>query len=126
VNADIMVLIIEDEAKLRRTVAAYLEDSGYVIREAANGREGIERFAEIKPDVVLTDLRMPEMNGMEVLGWLRLHSPSTPAIVITGTGDQFAPASVLEAGAKMCLVKPINDLAVLDAAIQQVLGLNRN
>ena len=125
-SAATTVLIIEDETQLRRTVAAYLEDSGYVISEAANGREGIEKFAAVKPDVVLTDLRMPEMNGMEVLGWLRLHSPQTPVIVITGTGDEFAPAGVLEAGAKICLTKPINDLAALDAAIQQVLQQNRS
>ena len=125
-SAAVMVLIIEDEAKLRRTVAAYLEDSGYAIGEAANGREGIERFLEIRPDVVLTDLRMPEVNGMEVLGWLKRHSPQTPVIVITGTGDQFAPAAVLEAGASVCLAKPVNDLAVLDMAIQQVLSKNRS
>ena len=123
-SAAAKVLVIEDEAKLRRTVAAYLEDSGYVIFEAANGREGIERFVENQPDVVLTDLRMPELNGVEVVKWLRQHSPQTPVIVITGTGDEFAPADVLAAGAKLCLAKPINYLALLDAAISQVLGHN--
>lgn len=123
-NSSPAVLIIEDEAHLRRTVAAYLEDSGYVIHQAGNGREGIERFRQLRPDVVLTDLRMPEMNGIEVIRWLKQNSPGTPVIVITGTGDETAPAAVMADGAKMCLNKPINDLAVLDNAIQQVLSEN--
>jgi sigma-B regulation protein RsbU (phosphoserine phosphatase) len=116
------VLIIEDEDKLRRTVAAYLEDSGYLVTEAGNGREGIEQFEKNRPCVVLTDLRMPEMNGLEVIVWLQQNSPGTPIIVITGTGDECAPAAVIAAGAKMCLSKPINDLALLDTAIRQVLN----
>jgi sigma-B regulation protein RsbU (phosphoserine phosphatase) len=115
------ILIIEDESQLRRTMAAYLEDSGYLILEAANGREGIARFAENKPDLVLTDLRMPEMNGIEVVTWIHQNSPQTPVIVITGTGDQRAMDTAVAAGAKMCMVKPINDLADLDSAIKKVL-----
>ena len=120
-NTPQTVLIIEDEAKLRRAVAAYLEDSGYLIVEAANGREGIEQFSKNKPDAVLTDLRMPEMNGIEVVTWLQQNSPQTPVIVISGTGDQHAVETALAAGAKMYLTKPINDLAELDTAIKSVL-----
>jgi len=116
-----MVLIIEDEDKLRRTIAAFLEDSGYRVLEAANGREGLECFAAGRPDVVLTDLRMPEMNGIEVIIQLKRSSPLTPVIVITGTGDHLAVAAALDAGARKCLAKPINDLAELEAAIRQVL-----
>ena len=116
------VLIIEDETKLRRAVAAYLEDSGYLILEAENGREGIARIAAHQPDVVLTDLRMPEMNGIEVVTWMQQHSPRIPVIVISGTGDQHAVDTSLAAGAKLYLTKPIVDLAELDVAIQKVLA----
>jgi CheY-like chemotaxis protein len=115
------VLIIEDETKLRRTVAAYLEDSGYQVLEAVNGREGVERITQHRPDLVLTDLRMPEMNGLEVVAWIQRHSPQTPVIVVSGTGDQQAVDTSLAAGAKLYLTKPIADLAELEIAIRKVL-----
>ena len=125
-NTGRTVLIIEDEERLRKTIAAYLEDSGYLIIQAANGREGLELFAERKPDIVLTDLRMPEMNGVEVVTWLRENNPHTPVIVFTGTGDQRAQAAVLDQGAKACIAKPIHDLAELEAAIEQALLPEQN
>ena len=121
-NTPQTVLIIEDEAKLRRAVAAYLEDSGYRILEAENGREGIARIAAHQPDLVLTDLRMPEMNGIEVVTWMQQHCPKTPVIVISGTGDQHAVDTSMAAGAKLYLTKPIVDLSELEVAIQKVLA----
>ena len=115
------VLVIEDEDRLRQTIAAYLEDSGYLITQAANGRKGIEVFAQRNPDIVLTDLRMPDMNGVEVVAWLRENSPHTPIIVFTGTGDQRSQAAVLGQGVRACIAKPIHDLAELEAAIEQAL-----
>ena len=113
--------MIEDETGMRRSVCAYLEDSGYVVLQAENGREGVEVFASGKPDLVLTDLRMPEMNGVEVVKQIKLSSPSTPVIVLTGTGDPDAQAEALRFGAKMCLLKPVKDLAELELAIAQAL-----
>ena len=116
------ILMIEDEPGLRRSVAAYLEDSGYVVLQAANGREGLEVFTAQQPDLVLTDLRMPEMNGVEVVTRVRALSPGTPVIVLTGTGDQNAQAEALQRGAKLCLAKPVNDLAELETAIARALA----
>ena len=115
------VLVIEDEDKLRRAMVAYLEDSGYIISEAANGREGLESFTRNKTDLVLTDLRMPEKNGIEVVKWMTQNSPDTPVIVITGTGDQHAVDTAMAAGARMYFIKPISDLAELDAAIRSLI-----
>ena len=116
------ILMIEDEPDLRRSVSAYLEDSGYVVLQAGDGRAGVELFTARKPDLVLTDLRMPELNGVEVVTRVKQASPGTPVIVLTGTGDQDAQAEALRRGAQVCLVKPIKDLAALETAIAQALA----
>jgi CheY-like chemotaxis protein len=115
------ILLVEDEASFRRSVAAYLEDSGYQIFEAGNSEEGLMLFEREKPDIVVTDLRMPGMGGMALIDRLRASHPETPILVLTGTGDQFAQAAALEKGACECVLKPITDLAILEAAIERAL-----
>jgi CheY-like chemotaxis protein len=116
------VLVIEDDLSFRRTITAYLKDSGYRIIEAAEGREGTILFQQEKPDIVLTDLRMPVTDGFEFIAWLKLISPATPVLAISGTADQNAVATALTLGAQRCILKPILDLSVLENAIEQVLS----
>jgi CheY-like chemotaxis protein len=116
------VLVIEDDLSFRRTITAYLTDSGYRIIEAAEGREGTILFQQEKPDLVITDLRMPVMDGFEFIAWLKLISPATPVLAISGTADQKAVAAALTLGAQRCILKPILDLSVLENAIEQVLS----
>jgi CheY-like chemotaxis protein len=116
------VLVIEDDLSFRRTITAYLTDSGYRIIEAAEGREGTILFQQEKPDLVITDLRMPVMDGFEFIAWLKLISPATPVLAISGTADQNAVAAALTLGAQRCILKPILDLSVLENAIEQVLS----
>jgi len=116
------VLVIEDEPGFRRSVAAYLEDSGYRVVEAGDGISGIELFAMVKPDVVLTDMRMPGMTGFEVIALIREKNPKTPVIVVSGTGDEGAGSTALGQGARGFITKPINDLQELVAAIERVLA----
>ncbi len=61
------ILTIDDDESVRLSIAHYLEDSGYEVLQASNGHEGLKIFHEQKPDVVLLDLRMPEMDGLSVL-----------------------------------------------------------
>ncbi|PLX96670.1 MAG: hypothetical protein C0622_14475, partial [Desulfuromonas sp.] len=81
-----VILTIDDEESIRDSFCLFLEDYDYQILEAANGREGIEIFLREKPDLVLCDLRMPEVDGLEVLDRIHSESPDTPIIVISGTG----------------------------------------
>jgi CheY-like chemotaxis protein len=113
------VLIIEDDRMLRLTLAAYLEDCGYGVVEANHGVQGMAVFAQEHPDVVVCDLRMPELDGFGVLAQLRQQSPATPVVIVTGTGDTGAKTEALAAGARACFLKPINDLGELTAVIQQ-------
>jgi phosphoserine phosphatase RsbU/P len=120
-NSSGKVLIIEDDPQLRMTLTAYLEDSGYTIFEAVDGLEGLEVFTENRPEIVLTDLRMPKMDGFAVITRIKELSPTTPVIAFTGTGDSLAADNALHLGARECLFKPI-DLSILEAAVKMQLN----
>jgi len=115
------VLIIEDDPLLRLTLTAYMEDSGYTVLEAADGLEGLEIFTRESPDIVLTDLRMPKLDGLEVITTIKTQSPATPVIAFTGTGDPLAANNALHHGACECLLKPIEDMSLLEAAVVKAL-----
>lgn len=107
------ILVIDDESSVRDSIAAFLEDSGYRILTAANGREGLDLFAKEQPDLVLTDLQMPEVRGMEVLASIRSSSPDTPVIVISGAGTITDVVDALRAQAWDYILKPIADMEIL-------------
>jgi sigma-B regulation protein RsbU (phosphoserine phosphatase) len=115
------VLVIEDDAQFRLTLTAYLEDSGYTILEAADGLEGLEVFTRARPDIVLTDLRMPKMDGLRVIAAIKALNPVTPVIAITGTRDPLAEENALSLGVWRCLFKPIVDLSDLEAVVMKAI-----
>ncbi|MEY3183117.1 MAG: hypothetical protein RLZ35_1102 [Pseudomonadota bacterium] len=119
--APLKILSIDDEYMIRRTIIAYLEDSGFTMFEAENGRIGLEVFRKEKPDLVLTDLQMPEMGGLEVLKNITKESPETPVVVISGAGGMNDVIEALRLGAWDYLTKPITDLAVLEHTVHKCL-----
>ncbi len=121
----IRILTIDDEENIRDSFRLYLEDFDYQVIEAKNGREGLELFAREKPDLVLCDLRMPEIDGLEVLSRIREQSPDTPIIVVSGTGVIGDAIEAVRRGAWNYLLKPIQDLSTLQHAIDQALERTR-
>lgn len=111
------ILSIDDEDALRESIVAYLEDSGFTVYEARDGAEGLAKFRELKPDLVLSDLQMPVMGGLAVLEALQQESPDTPVIVISGAGNMSDAIEALRLGAWDYLLKPIKDMAVLEHAV---------
>lgn len=120
-NEPTRVLSIEDEVTVRRSILAYLEDSGFEVLEADNGRTGIEIFDQEHPDVVLCDLRMPELDGLSVLARIAQSAPETPILIVSGTGDMADAIEALKLGAWDYITKPIQDMAVLEHAINKSL-----
>lgn len=112
------VLLIDDDKLVRLCLHAYLEDSGYQVHDAQGGREGLDRFTLERPDIVLTDLRMPDMDGFELIAALRSISPATPVIVISGAGDEGA----LQGVANGFLLKPIINMRDMISLIERLLG----
>ena len=119
------ILTIEDEDTVRKSIVAYLEDSGFEMIEADNGRAGIEMFEQERPDVVLCDLRMPEVDGLQVLAHIAAESPETPLIIVSGTGDISDAIQALKIGAWDYIMKPVQDLAVLEHSIAKALERSR-
>jgi serine phosphatase RsbU (regulator of sigma subunit) len=111
------ILTIDDDRVVRESIAAYLEDSGYTMFEAINGKEGIEIFRREQPDLVLCDLRMPEVDGLEVLEVITSEAPSVPIIMISGAGLISDVVEALRLGAWDYLVKPITDMEVLEHTV---------
>ncbi|WP_319523312.1 sigma 54-interacting transcriptional regulator [uncultured Desulfosarcina sp.] len=119
------VLIIDDEDIIRDSVATYLGDSGFTVHQAGDGREGLQRFQEIRPDVVLLDLRMPRMDGLDVLEAISGELDQVPVIVVTGAGVLQDAVAALRLGAFDFVTKPIVDMAVLEHAVLRALERNR-
>ncbi|MFO7813604.1 MAG: EAL domain-containing protein [Pelovirga sp.] len=116
-----LILTIDDEDQIRNSFQLFLEDHDFDVVEAKNGREGLEVFRRDKPDLVLCDLRMPEMDGLEVLQTIRAESPDTPIVVVSGTGIIGDAIEAIHRGAWNYLLKPIQDMSVLLHAINQEL-----
>lgn len=120
-RSKIRILAIEDEDLLREYVCDYLEDIGFVTMQADNGRKGMELIRSEMPDLVLTDLRMPEMNGLDVLATLQRDFPEIPVIVISGTGSLNDVVQTLKFGAWDYILKPIHDYTILELSVKRVL-----
>lgn len=120
-----LILTIDDEDQIRNSFRLFLEDHDFDIVEAKNGREGLDIFRRRKPDLVLCDLRMPEMDGLEVLQAIKSESPDTPIVVVSGTGIIGDAIEAIRRGAWNYLLKPIQDLSVLLHAINQELERSR-
>ncbi len=120
-----VILTMDDAEILREAMAAYLENHGYRVLQAADGREGLEIFEAARPDLVLIDLRMPVLGGMDVLAKLRQAAPETPTIVVSGTGLLQDALEAIRLGAWDFITKPMADMAVLLHAVQKALDRAR-
>jgi len=116
-----LVLIIDDEPSLRSIFATYLKRNGFEILEAEDGQEGIRLFREKDPDLLLCDMRMPKMDGLEVLKLVRKEKPQKPIIMISGAGLINDVVDALRLGAWDYLLKPLSDKAVLFHAVNSCL-----
>ena len=100
------ILVIDDDENLRDTVALMLEKEGFRAMVAAEGRTGFEQTLMLRPDLVLVDLRLPGMSGIEVCKQLRGAFVTTPIIVLSAVGDEIDKVLLLEIGADDYVVKP--------------------
>ncbi|NOY13089.1 MAG: EAL domain-containing protein [Deltaproteobacteria bacterium] len=120
-----LILTIDDEENIRDSFRLFLEDFEYNVIEAANGREGIDIIQKKKPDLVLCDLRMPDVDGLQVLQFIKENTPDIPIIVVSGTGVIGDAIEAIRHGAWNYLLKPIQDMSVLLHAISQALERSR-
>jgi two-component system response regulator HydG len=114
------VLIVDDEASARSGLEKLLRQEGYSVDAAADGAAALELAAERPPDIVVTDLKMPRMDGIELLSKLRDQDPDLPVIVVTAFGDVGSAVQAMRSGAEDYLTKPV-DFDALVLAIERAL-----
>ncbi|HHL2365285.1 TPA: two-component system response regulator RssB [Pseudomonas aeruginosa] len=116
------LLIIDDDEVVRESLAAYLEDSNFKVLQALNGLQGLQIFESEQPDLVICDLRMPQIDGLELIRRIRQTASETPIIVLSGAGVMSdAVEEALRLGAADYLIKPLEDLAVLEHSVRRAL-----
>ena len=114
------ILVIDDDESLRDTIGVLLEQEGFKAVLAADGRTGFEQALTLKPDLMLVDLRLPGMSGIEVCKQIRGSGVATPIIVLSAIGDEIDKVLLLELGADDYIVKPFGTRELL-ARIRAVL-----
>ena len=115
---DNTILLVDDEAGIRKVLGISLQDSGYDVHTAENGQEALRLFKEIDPPIVLTDIKMPDIDGIELLRRIKEEDPDTEVIMFTGHGDMDLAIKSLKHDATDFVTKPIND-EVLDIALKR-------
>jgi len=112
------ILLVDDEEGIRRVLDISLTDIGYQVFTAGDGVEALEVFKKQRPPIVLTDIKMPGMDGIELLKEIKEENPDTEVIMITGHGDMDLAIESLKLDATDFITKPIND-EVLEIALKR-------
>ena len=112
VKKDWKLLLIDDDPGIRKVMSITLEDAGYAVRTAASGEEGLALCLESSPEIVITDIRMPGMDGLEVLRCVKEKYPDIEVIVVTAFSELDFAVKALQLGASDFITKPVNDDAL--------------
>lgn len=116
---ELKLLYVEDETDTREELSRFLKRRIGSLVTAANGMEGLEKFKLHQPDLVITDLRMPEMSGMEMLEQIRLIDPICPVIIISALSDSATLLDAVQKGIAHYVVKPV-DPSELQLVLEKV------
>ena len=109
------ILVADDERNIRKTLGMVLEAAGYVVEQARDGEEALEMCRQSHPEIAFVDLHMPKVEGLEVLGRIRVLSPKTAVVIITAYGSAANAVEAMKLGAVDFIEKPFKDQVVLDA-----------
>ncbi|MBF0508033.1 MAG: response regulator [Deltaproteobacteria bacterium] len=112
------VLLIDDDDSIRKVLSITLRDAGYQVWEAPNGEAGLEVFLAVRPDIVLTDLKMPGLDGIAVLQQIKSLDSDKEVIVITAHVEIDTAIQALQLGASDFIMKPVSDMA-LEVALKR-------
>jgi two-component system, OmpR family, KDP operon response regulator KdpE len=120
----LQILIIEDEAQIRRFLRSSLAANGYDLLEAGSAKDGLEQAAQLRPDAIILDLGLPDLDGIEVLRRIRSWS-AVPVVILTARGQEQEKIALLDAGADDYLTKPFGVgelLARIRASLRRTAG----
>ena len=109
------IMVVDDAIFMRKKCSQLLTQNGYNVIEAANGREAVNKYKESKPDGVLLDITMPDMDGLQALKEMLAIDPAARVAMCTAMGQQTIVIEALKAGAKDFVVKPFDAARVINA-----------
>lgn len=115
------VLLVDDAAFMRMRCAKLLTENGYAVDEAENGLEAVEKYQQIKPDLVLMDITMPVMDGLAAVTEIKKIDPNATIVMCSALGQQNTVMSAIKAGAKDFIVKPYQPEKIL-STIKRFVG----
>ena len=116
------ILIVDDAAFMRMMIKDILSKNGYTVAaEAENGKVAVDKYNEAKPDLVLMDITMPEMDGIQALKAIKANDPNAQVIMCSAMGQQAMVIEAIQSGAKDFIVKPFQAERVLEA-VKKVVG----
>jgi DNA-binding response OmpR family regulator len=110
----IVILVIDDEPSIADALQMILEDKGYDVILAMTGRRGVEQTSDHRIDLIITDLQLPDMSGLDVLSAIRERDPHSPVIIITAHGSDEVNTEAARRGAYVVLSKPFLPSEVLN------------
>ncbi len=116
------ILIVDDAAFMRMMIKDVISKNGYeVAGEAVNGMDAVDKYKELKPDLVLMDITMPEMDGLQALKKIREGDPEAKIIMCSAMGQQAMVIEAIQSGAKDFIVKPFQPERILEA-VKKAIG----
>ena len=116
-----IIMVVDDASFMRQRCMKLLNDNGYDTLPATNGREAVDKYVEHRPDAVLLDITMPDMDGVEALKEIMKLDKDAKIAMVTAIGQQGMVLQCMKAGAKDFVVKPFDPPRLL-AAVQKLLG----
>lgn len=109
------ILVCDDEKFIRWALAEHLRNNGFIVDEAEDGEECVNKIAALPPDAVFLDLRMPKMDGETALRILRDKGFKAPVFILSGFGETLTPKDIEEMGASRYIAKPYDLSQIMDA-----------
>lgn len=120
------VLVVDDQDQVRQLIRETLEQAGYEVEEARDGKEGLERYRTRSPDLVIMDILMPDQDGLEGIMTLRREFPNSRVIAMTGGSETIGVGNVLDIakmlGARRTLQKPFDLKVLLDTVASEMIN----
>jgi DNA-binding response OmpR family regulator len=118
------ILVVDDEKHIVKIISFNLKREGYQVKEAYNGEEALQIVAEFQPDLLITDVMMPKMDGFELCQNLRSQKYTFPIIMLTAKGQEFDRNKGLKYGADKYLTKPFSPKKLKDVVVELLNGNN--
>lgn len=116
------ILIVDDASFMRMMIKDILSKDGFtIVGEAENGLKGVEKYKELQPDLVIMDITMPEMDGIQAVKEIKKINPDAKVVMCSAMGQQAMVIEAIQAGAKDFIVKPFQNDRVVEA-VKKVIG----